>query len=343
MTSKKAEFTIDEIFKDSLNLTLDEEEKQIIEEQKEEIKKMLKVTENGLIIQSEELLQALNKKNLSASLVSSLRQCPADWFLNTFILPKLRHTEPIYFTRGSAFHSAMEEFFKLPKEKRTKKALSAITYEVMKKDYPSLVEDKESMAWMKNALIGYLEGGFNYENVDLAQIEKDGVVKPGIELFVKGKIGDTKRPFVGFVDRLDQLPNGSLQIVDYKTGGKISPFDPSKPINDSNSFDYWRQQLAYTMVLESQGHYIGGAKLEFPVAKGQVIVDVRNEHLRQQVEKDFEAADKLIDKMVQEKFVPFHGHFFCKWCGILSPKFPSPRFGGLDLSWEEINQYLELL
>ena len=342
--TQKALYTIDDIFGDSLNLKLDNmapEEKEKVEEQ---VKKLIKVTEDGIIIQDDELLEAIKNKNLSASLVSSFRQCPADWVLNSFILPKLQHIEPIYFVRGKAFHSSMEEFFQLPAEERNNKTLGALAYKVVQEQYPELLKDRESMAWMKDALSGYLAGGFGIQNVELAQIEDPETkeMKPGIELFVKGKIGNTRRNFVGFVDRLDRLPNGSLQIVDYKTGKKISPFNPSEPIGEGNSFDYWRQQLAYTMILESQGHYIGGAKLEFPVASGEVVVDARNEKLRKQVEKYFEEVDAALDKCVDERFFPFHGHFFCKWCGMLSQKYKTPRYG-LGLSWEEVNIYLELL
>lgn len=345
--NKQAEFSIDDIFGDSLNLKLDEEFNipGVEEEPEQEKSKLIKVHEDGIYIQSDELLEEIKKKNLSASLVSSFRQCPADWLLDSFVLPKLKHIEPIHFVRGKAFHSAMEEFFVLPKEQRTRQVLSQIAYKVIKEKYKVMLDDLESMNWMKNALLGYLDGGFEYENVELAQIpkKKDGILEPGIELFVKGKIGNTKRNFVGFVDRVDRLPDGSLQIVDYKTGKKISPFDPTKPIDSNNSFDYWRQQLAYTMILENDGYYIGGAKLEFPVAKGTVTVDIRNEHLRKQVERDFEEVDAALDKCIEERFFPFNGHFFCKWCGMLSPKHQVSRYGSLNLSTEEVNLHIELL
>lgn len=342
--NQKPEFTIEEIFGDSLNLQLEEEFKLESEVNVESKSKLIKVREDGIVILSDELMESIKKKNLSPSLVSSFGQCPADWLLEAFIMPKMKVAEPIHFARGNAFHSTMELFFSLPKEKRNNTTLAQAAGKVFKEKYPHLLQDKETVEWMKIAMNGYLTGGFNYSDVEIATIEQDGKEKSGIEIFVKGKIGNTKRDFLGFVDRVDRLPNGALQIVDYKTGKKIAPFNPSLPVdNETNDFAYWRQQLAYTMILEQQGHYVAGAKLEFPVARGEVVVDVRNEHLRKQVQLDIEAVDRDLDKYIEDKFFPFKGHKYCKWCGTLSPNFKAPTYGGLGLSWEQINEYLELL
>ena len=326
-----------------MNLKLDEESG-VFEEEEQSEPKLIKVHPDGIEILDDELLEKIKNKNLSASMVSSFFQCPADWVMNSFILPMVDHEEPIYFVRGKIFHDAMEIFFNYPKEQRSPRLLSQLTMKVIQEKYKESLEDKETMNWVRDALKGYIDGGFEYANVDVAQIVKQSWKGPeiGTELFVKGKIGDTERQVVGFVDRIDQLPNGSLQIVDYKTGGKIQPFDPQKPVGDSNDFSYWRQQLAYAILLEQDGHYIGGAKLEFPVAKGEVVVDVRNEHLRKQVVEDFERLDSSLTKCVNERFFPFAGHFFCKWCGMLSPNFTPSRFGKLNVSWEDVTQYVEM-
>lgn len=342
---KKVEFTIDEIFGDSLNLTLDEEEYNAVEEKVDERPKLVRVMKDGITILDEGLMDEVKKKQLSASMVSSFFQCPADWLMDSFILKKIDHEEPIHFVRGHIFHDTMETFFGFPKERRTPKLLSQTAMHVIKTKYKETMEDKETMNWVKEALEGYLAAGFDYANVDVAQIVKDPNKGPelGLELFVKGKLGNTTRNVVGFVDRIDQLPNGSLQVVDYKTGKKIHPFDPQKPIDSNNDFGYWRQQLAYTMLLEQDGHYVGGAKLEFPIARGEVIVDVNNEYLRKKVEEDFEAVDAALTKCIDENFFPFQGHFFCKWCGMLSPDYQVSRFGKLNVSWEDVNQYVEQL
>lgn len=338
----KVEFTIDDIFGDSLNLKLDDEE-EIVQAKEIENNKLIKIVENGVKILDKDLFEKVKKKNLSASMVSSLAQCPADWLMNSFILPMIDHEEPIYFVRGYIFHETMEDFFRLPKEQRNPKVLSQIAMKVIKTKYNHILKDLETMNWVRKALKGYLETGFEYKNVDVAQIVKYKGEPPelGIEIFVKGKLGNTTREVVGYVDRVDQLPDGSLGIVDYKTGGKIYPFDPNIEISDKNDFGYWRQQLAYTMLLEQDGHKISSAVLEFPVAKGRVVVDVNNEELRQQVKKDFENADKSLNKCLEENLFPFHGHFFCKWCGILSPDYTISKFGKLNINKDELNQLVE--
>lgn len=340
-----SEFTLDDIFGDSLNLKLDGEE--VVEEeeiQENKVSKWVKVHEDGITITSEELMDKIKKKNLSASMISSFFQCPADWVMNSFLLPMMDYEEPVHFVRGNIFHDTMEEFFTLEKEQRNPKSLSQVAMKVIKEKYKESLSDRETMAWVKDALRGYLEAGFDYENVDVARIVKNKSKGPelGVEIFVKGKLGNTRRDVVGFVDRVDQQADGTLQVVDYKSGKKIHPFDPNQAISDSNSFGYWRQQLAYTMLLEKDGHDVSNAKLEFPIAKGEVVVDVKNEKLRKQVEADFEAVDAALDKCIEENFFPFNGHMFCKWCGMLSPNHTPSRFGKLNVSIADVNQYVEL-
>lgn len=344
----KVEFTIDDIFGDSLNLRLDEEEEKLTQEEvvkETDSNKLIKVVKDGVIILDDELFEKVKSKNLSASMISSFAQCPADWLMNSFILPLVDHEEPIHFVRGHIFHETMEAFFRLPKEQRNPKILSQLAMKVIKTKYSTVLNDLETMNWVKEALKGYLETGFEYKNIDIAQIVKTEWKgpEPGIEIFVRGKLGNTTRDVVGFVDRVDQLPDGSLRVVDYKTGKKIYPFNPDNVISDSNDFGYWRQQLAYSMLLEQAGHKIGEAVLEFPIAKGEVIVDVNNQELRKQVETDFENVDAALNKCLEDNMFPFHGHFFCKWCGMLSPDHAPSRFGKLNVSWEDVNQFVEHL
>ena len=336
------EFTVDDIFGDSLNLKLDKLTPKEKEIKVEEIKKKVKVTSKGLKILDENLMNEVKRKNLSASMVSSFFQCPADWLMDSFLLEEIEHDEPIHFVRGHIFHETMEKFFMLNKDDRNPKTLSQLAMKTIQESYPETLNDKETMLWVREALKGYLDTGFEYKNIDVAQIPKEsGELSPGIELFVKGKLGNTKRNVVGFVDRIDQLPDGSLQIVDYKTGKKIQPFDPRIAIGDNNDFGYWRQQLAYTMLLEQDGYNIGGAKLEFPIAKGEVIVDVNNNELREQVKRDFEAVDQALDRCIEENMFPFHGHFFCNWCGILSPNFKPNRWSKLNINKAELSELVE--
>lgn len=345
----KPEFSIDDIFGDSLNLKLDDtdnkESLDIKEHTEDDKSKLVKVTEDGIIILDEELMNKIKKKNLSASMVSSFFQCPADWVMDSFILPLIDHEEPIYFVRGKIFHDTMEAFFKLPKNQRNPSTLSQTAMRIIESKYKESLEDIETMNWMKTALQGYLEGGFPYADVDVAQIVKSSWKGPelGVEIFVRGKLGDTERDVVGFIDRVDELSDGTLQVVDYKSGGKISPFDPCEPISTSNDFGYWRQQLSYAMLLEQSGHKVSKAILEFPIAKGTVTVDVNNEDLKNQVKKDYEAVDKALSKCIEDNLFPFHGHFFCKWCGILSPNHSPSRYGKLNISYEDLSQYVQHL
>ena len=330
----KREITVEDIFGDSLNLKISpEDDITIALEEVLEAPKLIKVTSTGIEVLDEGLMNKIKKKNLSASLVNSITQCPADWLMESFILNLVDHEEPIHFVRGHIIHDTMERFFAYPKEERNPKLLSRTAMAVIQEKYKESLDDKETMNWVKTALTGYLETGFEYKNIDVAQIVKKKGEEPtlGVELFVMGKIGNATRKVVGYIDRLDRMPDGRLSIVDYKTGGRIY----------KDSFDYERQQLAYTMLLEQDGYEVGAAKLEFPIARGVVDIDINSQEKRTQVEIDFEAADNLLTKCIEDNFFPFKGHHFCKWCGTLSPKFPTPKYGKPAVSWTELNMFIE--
>lgn len=80
-----------------------------------------------------------------------------------------------------------------------------------------------------------------------------------IEKFVEMAIGDAR--FVGYIDRVDRLPDGRLVVADYKTPAPKSP-QYEQP--------YWDQLTLYAAMLEAIGervaelrlHYLGGSAPE---------------------------------------------------------------------------------
>lgn len=312
----------------------------------EELKKLVEITPEGIRIIDEDFRAEVERKNLSASMVSSFMQCPADWLMDSFILRKIEHVEPAHFERGHIFHKSMEAFYALPKDERTDENLNKCISKVITDDYAHVTRDNETLEWARNAVKGYIKLGLSPKDADVAMIvknkePKDGIIKEelGIELFVKGKLSDTERQIVGFVDMVLENETG-LTILDWKTGKKIAPFDPSKPIGPNNDFGYWRQQLTYTMLMEQDGFNVTEAQLAFPIADGMVDIDVFNEDLRKQVIEDYEKVDKYLSKCLEENLFPYKSHFFCKWCGTLNPHLKSPRFK-LQINRQELVQLVE--
>lgn len=308
----------------------------------EEIKHLVEVTDKGLKIIDEELMEQVKKKNLSPSMVSSFFQCPADWLMDSFILRKMEYEEPIHFARGHIFHDSMEAFFTLPPEERTKEMLGKTATSVIREKYSQYLTDRETMKWVMDALKGYLDVNPDYKEDRIPRIIVNEKERLGLEYFASTPVGKTKRRVVGFVDKMiltgDTLEDGVI-IEDYKTGKNVAKFDPDKPINKDNDFGYWRQQLYYVIAMEQAGYKVKGARLTFPIAGQVVEIDVHNENLRKQVEADFEELERQLDLCIEQNLFPFKGHFWCAWCGTLHPNFRARKKP--QVNYQELVQYVK--
>lgn len=311
----------------------------------EEKKKLLKVYGSGIEIIDDDLYKKVDGGNLSASMANSFLACPADWFLDKYILPLIEHEEPIFFARGTAYHKVMEHFFTLPPEERDPHSLAKLTMTTMQSEYPDLAADPESVDWMKDAIRDYLRMGFKYKEDIIPQV-RIGNRNPqiGLELFLKGKF-NTKRPIVGFVDKLalqeDMLGNPRMVMQDWKTGKTVHRYDPNKPISSSNSFDYPRQQTLYAMLLEKSGIQLADASLIFPVANAVIDIDFKNEQIRSQAVADIQKLDVRLDECIKKNFFPFTPAIFCNWCHLLYEGRTVGRNNPPKININEFNELVE--
>lgn len=314
-------------------------------DEKKEVNKLVRVKKNGIEILDSELYEKVKNGKLSASMANSLLACPADWLLDKYILSQIEHDEQPALERGTMFHSVMESFFKIPANYRSPEYLGAIVPEVMKKDHPHLFADEESKQWIKSAILNYLSMGFDFKNEIIPNVKWKHKEQYGLELFVDGDLnGQTNRKIVGFVDKIvEKEVNGEkvLGIEDWKTGRSVHSFDPNKPISASNSFDYWRQQTLYAMLMEEQGFKIDSAKLIFPVAKKVVDIDFKREDIRQQVVNDMVKVDQRLDLCLEKNFFPFTPAQWCTWCHLFygGKKHGKPRFP--KVNQKQLNQIVE--
>lgn len=279
-------------------------------------------------ILSEEIKEKLAKKNLSASLVTALNEgCHAKWLADTFVLRDLvPEAMDNAATRGSMFHKVMEILFALPQEERTHQATRDAVDEVLNDDEFIDAVNEESIAWLRNAVNSYYSMGGKPEKVEIAHVKtgrktKDGEeeLKIGLEVFVKGKIGNTKRDILGFVDQVlqDPRPNRENCIVvsDWKSGAKFKEWNPKTKSLDG--LPEARQQLIYTMLLENVGNKVSAAKLVYPVAKHIVNVNVNDENLRQRVIEDVEKADETLNELIESNEFSYNPTALCSWCPLV--------------------------
>lgn len=296
------------------------------------MEKKIRIVDNSVQVLDNEIKNKINSINISPSAVGSWLSSPGDYIIDKFIAPEVQKEEQIYFIRGTWFHSIMEDFFKKPGYERTfdglKESLNRVTSS--NDDFKALIDKEENKEWLTNAIRGYWEtwGKDQAKDEKIAKLFLMGEQKDGLELFVNGKIGNASRRCLGFIDRLIE-GNGGLKVQDWKTGKHVASYDPNKPISDYNSFDYWRQQLFYTILLEDMGLVVTEASLVFPCADPptEVFIDVFSQEARNQVVKDVEQMDLELTQCITNdyKFPLKKGRWnsWASWlCGLGNARKP---------------------
>ncbi len=143
----------------------------------------------------------------SPSNLDLFKSCPKRWKWHYVEKrPAVTATDDTSRAVGSFVHSVLEELFKLPDSERTlsnARTVAQLLYGTLERSGQSPLPDKWDI-WHA------VEGLW-----DLEQPRKVDVFKR--EFRLSGEVLDGVK-FLGFVDRLNWLPDGSLQIVDYKTG-----------------------------------------------------------------------------------------------------------------------------
>ena len=183
---------------------------------------LIKIDSTGVHVLSPVVSEGLAKKKLSASLITGIESCAARWVADTFVVRDLIEQEPDNaMTRGSLFHKIMEDFFALPQEDRTTTILKKVMNDVLASpEFNSFADNTEAIAWLKDAINGYFSMGGKPGKVKVANLSLNGdPEKAGLEMFVKGRIGNTEREILGFIDRLVEDPrkdDGSVIIEDWK-------------------------------------------------------------------------------------------------------------------------------
>jgi putative RecB family exonuclease len=163
-------------------------------------------------------------RSLSPSRASDFVACPLLFRFRT--IDRLPEPPSAAAARGTLVHSVLENLFSLPPGDRTLAHATALLpqcWEALRRDEPELAqlvacagdgETPDLKAWLGRAA-DLLAGYFALE--DPTQLEP-----VGRELAVEVELpsGLTLR---GLIDRLDEAPDGSLRVVDYKTGRAPGP------------------------------------------------------------------------------------------------------------------------
>lgn len=278
----------------------------------------LTLDRTGLHINSDEVAKALAKKNISPSLITGVEVCPAKWVAESFVIRDLiEEDKDNPGTRGSLFHMVMELFFAHPPAERTPELVKTKVKEALAQpDFQHFATNKDAIDWLRGAINGYYNMGGDPTKVEIAKINTPKGDRSGLELFVKGKLGDTERNILGFVDRVIVDPRDSSKVIieDWKSGAKAKKWNGK--ITSNEGMAEQRQQMIYTMLLEEQGYDVSLARLIYPVPREIVNVQTKNDDLRKKVVSDIENTDKSLAHMTEQNTFDCTPSFLCSFCPI---------------------------
>lgn len=302
----------------------------------------------GMSIKAEKAHNNLEHKKLSASLVTGLVEgCHARWLADQYVIRDLIEEIDNPARRGNIFHDIMETFFKLPNDQRTHEQMRTIVQKVLTEDYPDMAKIQDVVQWVRDAVNGYYNMGAKPETVNVAEIEQynrktQETYHSGLEVYIEGKIGDTSRPALGFIDRViyDHRTHGeTLVIEDWKTGAKAKKIAPKWRVTTKQvqGLAEQRQQMSYTMMMEDMGHKISGARLIYPVAQEIVPVNIQDKRLRERTVTDFEKADAEVNNLVKTNRFEYTPSALCSWCPLakICPAAMKPKNEKMEEAWEK--------
>ncbi len=248
---------------------------------------------------------------LSASRAKEYERCPLQYRLH--VLDGYREPETRAKALGTVVHAVLEELFALdPSDRTPQKARAQVEpqYQAFAAKNPEVAalftDDADRQAWLDDAR-ALIDSYFAIEQPQwIAPAAREQRVTTTTERGVR---------LLGFIDRVDQAPDGRLRVVDYKTGKAPGPRYVGEALYQMR---FYALLLARTQVLPSRMQLVY-------LRAGQVItLDPTADEIH-----DFERQiDRLWDRTEHDiehaAFTP-RKNPLCNWCGVRSL---CPLFGG---------------
>ena len=248
---------------------------------------------------------------LSASRAKEYERCPLQYRLH--VLDGYREPETRAKALGTVVHAVLEELFALdPSDRTPQKARAQVEpqYQAFAAKNPEVAalftDDADRQAWLDDAR-ALIDSYFAIEQPQwIAPAAREQRVTTTTERGVR---------LLGFIDRVDQAPDGRLRVVDYKTGKAPGPRYVGEALYQMR---FYALLLARTQVLPSRMQLVY-------LRAGQVItLDPTADEIH-----DFERQiDRLWDRIehdIEHYSFPPRKNPLCNWCGVRSL---CPLFGG---------------
>ena len=238
--------------------------------------------------------QPIHIDYLSYSQIETFQTCPMHYKLRyIYSLPTPPSASQSF---GTAMHATLKELFEGISNKQIPN--DKLVYKLLERNWVSegFISKKQEGEFLKKGkdyLVGFLKNNFNAKNLPIA-MEQKFIIPLGNNL----KIGGT-------VDRIDKLADGTIEIIDYKTGATI----PSQSEVNKNL------QLSFYALAATKIPDLPFGKKPEQVKLSLYYLDSQEKISTTRTVKDLEKAVEEIFKVreeIEKSEFKCSGHMFCQ-------------------------------
>lgn len=268
---------------------------------------------------SDEALKQIDRSKMSPSTVFAMQGCHAR-FAAEKILP--RDEDPFGVAQiGTAAHAVLEDLMVLPPEERTERNAMTILLSNADKEFPPDEDGQEhpDQGRWKTAVWDKVKGLWSIENpaeieVVATEWKLDNVSIDGI-------------PFIGYIDRTDRNEDGTLRVLDYKSGkGKGLDREGRRKLQRFGD-DHGDQIRFYKLALEAlSGEEVGSGSVYYIGEGQQREIGFNNADL-DRVRRMYGESWRELKADVAAGAFPTKPGPLCSWCPLVE-LCPSAALGG---------------
>jgi len=242
---------------------------------------------------------------VSPSRVNQIESCPRQYQYSS--IDKLPEKKKMETYRGTVFHAILEEMFNQTAETPELRTVD-YTLALMREMFRGLVTpeyaeemgiDEQGIQVFGRDVAKYIRTYFTMEN-------PEKITSEGIEIKMDVDMGGwTLR---GILDRLDRDPDGSLVIVDYKTGKVPTDKYKAAAILPAKIYAYLCEQVLGERPKQIRLLYVQFGKT--------LVIDVTDEDVRYAERRVREAWAKIEGWYNAGYFPPIANNLCDKWCSF---------------------------
>lgn len=242
---------------------------------------------------------------VSPSRVNQIETCPRQYQYTS--IEKLPETKKMKTYRGTVFHAVMEQFYnrylETPNERTIEncmKLFREMFREQVTDEYAKEMGlDEPAIQRFAKDIVTYIRNAFTME--DPTKVDPIGIeIRYDLDM---GGFG-----LRGILDRLDREPDGTLTVVDWKTG--VVPQDRYKAsaILPAKIYGYMVETATGERPARVRLHYVQFSKtLEF---------DISQDHVEYAEKRVREAWTKIDGWWQDQYFPPIRNNLCDKWCSF---------------------------